>query len=486
MEPTARRAMVTGATGYVGGQLVEKLTQDGWAITALVRSPEKARAASWADRIVETERIEDVPEGHIRLVQGDANNPEDVAKALQGADVTYYLLHSMGAGENFHEQELETARSFAEAVNKSGVPRVVFLGGLHPEGELSDHLESRKQVGEILLGTNALTLCLQAGVVLGSGSASFAMLRHLSERLPGVVAPKWIRNRITPISLRNLLFYLQQAALVDVPRSRTFDIGGPEDVSYIEMLQRYARHFRLGPRPAIVAPVTTPELGAHWIGFVTPVHTKMAKPLIGSLLHDTVVKERDLQEIAGLPPQGLDTLEDAFDAARPDFDPCRWLRVLGGTSVAVVTAAGLATAATRPSSLWLKSLRKPSFYPPQWAFPVIWNLIYSTFTASSALTIGDLGDDANGKDAPQERRSFTALVAANLGLNAAWSWVFFRRKNLPASTAVAAGLCATTVSLTKRQAARDVVRASLTGGYAAWAGFATLLSATLWRKNRRR
>jgi uncharacterized protein YbjT (DUF2867 family)/uncharacterized protein YndB with AHSA1/START domain len=226
------------------------------------------------------------------------------------------------------------ASTFAEAAEATSVGRVVYLGGLHPRGEeLSAHLASRTEVGEILLDGEVPAIVLQAAVIVGSGSASFEMLRHLAERLPAMVAPKWLSNRIQPIAIRDVLHYL--VAVADLPPgvNRTFDIGGPDVLTYRQMIDVFCRVAGLPRRWIVTVPVLTPRLAGHWVGLVTPVPGGLAKPLVESLIHEVICLEHDITEQVPAPSGGLIGFEDAvraalsgnegFPAAQPDGGPER-------------------------------------------------------------------------------------------------------------------------------------------------------------------
>lgn len=232
------------------------------------------------------------------------------------------------------------ARDFADAARSAGVERIVYLGGLHPADEdLSDHLRSRVEVGEILMGSGVPTAALQAGVVLGDGSSSFTLLRHLSERLPGAIAPQWITNDITPISVIDAVFFLVKAADLPAVENRTFDIGGPDTMPYFDMMKRYSTVVGLPPHPIVVAPIGTVDMAAHYLAMVTPISSELLRPLLGSLMHDTVVKERDLEELVGVPTGGLMTFEEAVADATVDIDTGHWYRMFGLVAGAVTTGA---------------------------------------------------------------------------------------------------------------------------------------------------
>lgn len=294
--------LVTGATGYIGSRLVPALLDPGWAVRVLTRSAARVADRDWASRI--------------EVAQGDAADPAVLAEACAGVQVAYYLLHSMDGRPDFERRDRRMALGFARAAREAGVGRIVYLSGLHPEGvRLSSHLESRTEVAEILLASGVPTTVLQAAVILGSGSASFEMLRHLTRRLPAMVAPKWLTNRIQPIAVRDVLTYLVASAQMPSQVSRTFDIGGPDVLTYKQMIGRFAQIDGLRARPIMTVPVLTPWLASHWVGVVTPVPASIAKPLVGSLIHEVVCKEHDIADLVPDPPGGLLGFDEAVRAA---------------------------------------------------------------------------------------------------------------------------------------------------------------------------
>ncbi|WP_151523865.1 NAD(P)H-binding protein [Serinicoccus kebangsaanensis] len=286
---TPRRALVTGATGYIGGLVVPLLLERGHTVRVLTRSPDK---------------LPDEWSGRVEVTEGDATEPSDLARALDGVELAYYLIHSMDGSGDFVERDRRLAREFGRAAREAGVGRIVYLSGLHPQGKLSKHLASRVEVGEILMASGVPTAVLQAATVIGSGSASFEMLRHLTKRLPVMVAPKWLKNRIQPIGIDDVLHYLVSAAELPRDVNRTFDIGGPDVLTYKAMMQGFAEETGLAHRLIVTVPVLTPWLASHWVGLVTPVDAGVAKPLVGSLVHEVVCQESDLGELVGVPPGG--------------------------------------------------------------------------------------------------------------------------------------------------------------------------------------
>nr|BFF13702.1 SDR family oxidoreductase [Microbacterium flavescens] len=286
-----RRILVTGATGYIGGRLAPRLVQAGADVRVLVRSPEKLADVPWA--------------ADVEVLRGDLTDPATVGPAMEGVDVVYYLAHAMGGRGDFERAEADAAHTVADAAAAAGVKRIVYLGGLHPDGELSKHLQSRKDVGDVLLASGVPTVALQAGVVIGSGSASFEMIRHLTDVLPYMPAPKWVRNRIQPIAVRDVLHYLLGAADVPADVNRTFDIGGPDVLRYGQMMNGYALEAGLKQRPIASLPVFTPWLASQWVNLVTPVPRALAVPIIASLQYDCVVHEHDIDEYVAPPAEGL-------------------------------------------------------------------------------------------------------------------------------------------------------------------------------------
>jgi uncharacterized protein YbjT (DUF2867 family) len=297
-----RLALVTGVTGYIGGRLVPELLAAGFRVRALSRHARRLRDRPWYSRI--------------EVVEGDASDPATAHAALRGVDVAYYLLHSLGTGPTFARTDRRTALTFAQAAREEQVGRIVYLGGLYPEGEdLSPHLESRREVGEILLASGVPTTVLRAAVILGSGSASFEMLRYLTERLPVMVTPRWVRTRIQPIAIRDVLRYLVGSASMPADVTAAFDVGGPDVLTYRDMMQRYARIAGLPRRVIVPVNVLTPRLSSHWVGVVTPVPNSIARPLVESLVHEVVVKDRGIARYLPDPAEGLIGFDRAVELA---------------------------------------------------------------------------------------------------------------------------------------------------------------------------
>jgi len=294
--------LVTGATGYIGGRLVPELLDAGFRVRCMTRSPERLRDYPWAARV--------------ETACADAADPRAVRRALEGTDVAYYLIHALGTGRRFEDADRAAARTFAAAAADAGLGRLVYLGGLAPAGEeLSPHLRSRGEVGQIMLDAGVPAAVLRAAVILGSGSASFEMLRYLTERLPVMVTPRWVHSRIQPIAVHDVLRYLVGCASLPAGVNGTFDIGGPDVLTYADMMARYARVARLPPRVVVPVPLLTPRLSSLWVGLVTPVPGPLARPLVESLRHDVVCGEHDIAAYVPDPPGGLAGFERAVELA---------------------------------------------------------------------------------------------------------------------------------------------------------------------------
>ena len=292
MSQPGKLCVVTGVTGYIGGRLVPELLSAGHRVRVVARDPNKLRDHPWIDRV--------------QVVRADAGDLRSITTALDGADVAFYLIHAISAGADFESRDRAMALTFAAAARSAGIARLVYLGGLSPDDEdLSPHLRSRQEVGDILLASGVPTAVLRAAVIIGSGSASFEMLRHLTERLPAMITPKWVRTRIQPIAVRDVLRYLVGSTDLPAEVNRSFDIGGPDVLTYEQMMRRYAEVAGLPRRIIVPVPVLTPTLSSHWVNVVTPVPRAIARPLVESLRNTVVCKEHDIARYVPDPPEGL-------------------------------------------------------------------------------------------------------------------------------------------------------------------------------------
>lgn len=304
------RVAVAGATGYIGGRLVPLLLLQGHEVVCLARTPGKLADRPWRDQV--------------EVVQADMLDSDQVRQALTGCQAAYYLIHSLGEGADFSETERAGAENFAAAAEEARLVRVVYLGGLGPEVGLSPHLASRHHVGEILAAGSVPVTELRAAVVIGSGSMSFEMLRYLTEVLPVMVTPSWVETRCQPIAIRDVLSYLV-AGLDDQAGSHVYEIGGPDVLTYRQMMQLYARVAGLRRRLVIPVPVLSPRLSSLWVGLVTPLPVAVARPLVDSLVNEVIVHDDTAQRFFGIDTMSLeDAIEEAL-AGDSDLDiPSRW------------------------------------------------------------------------------------------------------------------------------------------------------------------
>lgn len=274
MDNTKKTIMVTGATGYIGGRLVPRLLDKGYNVRVLARDTTRLVGREWLD--------------DVEVYEGDVLKPETLKGALEGVYAAYYLIHSMSGNSNFHERDLRAARNFADAVREQNVERIIYLGGLgDPESNLSAHLESRQQTGEALRESGVPVTEFRAGVVVGSGSISFEMLRNLTERVPIMICPKWVYTHTQPIAIRDALAYLISALEIPESAGKIIEIGGDDRLRYYDMMMQYAEVRGLR-RFIIPVPVLTPRLSSYWVHFVTPIPSDMARPLIMGLRNEAV------------------------------------------------------------------------------------------------------------------------------------------------------------------------------------------------------
>jgi uncharacterized protein YbjT (DUF2867 family) len=302
--------LLTGATGYVGGRLLRLLEAEAMPVRCLVRRPEHFQR-----EIAPTTEI----------AAGDVTDPSAVAAALSGVSAAYYLVHSMGARDDFEARDCRAAELFARSASECGVRRIVYLGGLgDPHAELSAHLRSRQEVGRILASTGVPTLELRASIVLGSGSFSFELIRALVERLPAMVTPSWLGVQAQPIGIEDVLAYLWAALDIPLDRSRVYEIGGPERVSYGELMREYARQRGLR-RFMIPVPVLTPRLSSLWLRLVTPLYAHVGRKLIDSIRHPTVVTDEAALRDFPIRPIGVrETIARALANEDHAFAETRW------------------------------------------------------------------------------------------------------------------------------------------------------------------
>lgn len=269
--------LVTGATGYIGGRLAPRLLEAGFRVRCLVRDASRLQGRKW--------------HGDVEVIEGEVLRPDSLADAMRGISVAYYLIHSLGAGSDFSERDIQAARSFSAAARSAAVERIIYLGGLgDPNAALSAHLRSRQDTGDALRESGVSITEFRAGVIVGSGSLSFEMIRYLTERVPTMICPRWVYTRVQPIAIRNVLDYLIGALQTPESAGQIVEIGGGDVVTYGAMLTTYAEVRGLR-RWLLPVPVLTPRLSSYWVHFVTPIPAEIARPLIDGLRNEIVVRD---------------------------------------------------------------------------------------------------------------------------------------------------------------------------------------------------
>ena len=319
------KILITGASGYIGGRLVARLHEKGYSLHCLARRPEA---------------LQKYLPSSIEVVSGDMLKSESLAPAFVGIDIAYYLVHSMRQSEaNFEDKDRQAAKNFADAAKKTGVKRIIYLGGLgQDDHELSPHLQSRHEVGDILRASGIPVTEFRAAIIVGSGSISFEMIRYLTERLPIMICPKWVKSRCQPIAIRDVLNYL--IAAIEEPRSvgEILEIGGADILTYKEMMLGYAKVRGL-KRALIEVPVLTPRLSSYWVDFITPIPASISRPLILGLKNDVICQNFKAREIFPFKPLGY---EEAVRLA---------LAKIEGSQIETIWSGSQASAGSRSAEL---------------------------------------------------------------------------------------------------------------------------------------
>ena len=305
------RILVTGASGFIGSRVVHRLSlspssSDNQEIICMTRNVESLEGRFNQD---------------VKIVNADVTDYQQLVKAMSGVDVAFYLIHSMEGSskewKKFAERDRVSAENFARAATECGVKRIIYLGGLShvdDDNELSEHLKSRKQVGEILKTSGAKVTIFRAAVILGQGGGSFQMLQYLVERLPMMVCPKWVLTKSQPISVDDVVTYLVKSLDVEETEGRTFEIGGPDVLTYVDMMRRYAKMVNRSIK-IIIIPFLTPRLSSYWVDLITPVKASLARPLIDSLKHEATVKDDSIKNMI---PIQLKNFEEAIKSAKQE------------------------------------------------------------------------------------------------------------------------------------------------------------------------
>ena len=281
--PSPKLILVTGATGYVGGRLVPRLLDAGYRVRVLVRDPARLHGRPWLDKV--------------EVVTGDALTEGTLTDALRDVSVAYYLIHGKQGGKDNAERDMQVARNFAHAAEQMGVERIIYLGELvDPTSDLSPYLRARHETGYILRYGGVPVTEFRAGMIVGSGSMLFEMIRYLGEREPLLLCPAWFFSQAQPIAIRDVLFYLMDALKTPESIGRLIEIGGPTRLTYAEMLREYAKERGL-KRYLVRLPVNTPRLSAYWVHMITPIHWRLVLPLIEGLRARLIVRDEAAKKL---------------------------------------------------------------------------------------------------------------------------------------------------------------------------------------------
>jgi uncharacterized protein YbjT (DUF2867 family) len=305
----AKLILLTGATGYVGGRLLHALEASGHRVRCLSRHPDALR-----------QRVA----GTTEVVAGDVLDEASLVRSMAGVHTAYYLVHAMASENSFEEEDRRAAHTFGAAAHDAGVQRIIYLGGLGRGDELSAHLRSRQEVGRILRESGVPTVEFRASIVIGSGSASFEMIRALVEKLPVMITPRWVNTRTQPIAIEDVIAYLTDALSVKIDGSRIVEIGGANQVTYLDLMKEYAKQRGL-KRWMIPVPVLSPRLSSLWLGLVTPIYARVGRELVDSLRNETVVRDSSALDSFPVRPRGFqEALKRALTNEDRDFAETRW------------------------------------------------------------------------------------------------------------------------------------------------------------------
>lgn len=275
--------LVTGATGYVGGRLAPKLLEAGYRVRCLARDPSRLQGRAWAKRV--------------EIVAGDALNPAELAAAMKGVSVAYYLMHGKQGGSGSAERDMQAAQNFAHAAEDEGIEQIIYFGELvDPAANLSAYLRSRHETGFTLRHGKTPVTEIRAGMIVGSGSALFEMIRYIAERQPVMVCPAWFFSQAQPIAIRDALFYLVDTLKTPDAVGRVIEVGGPSRLTYADMLLGYAKERNLR-RWLIRTPINAPGLSAYWVHMVTPIHRRVVAPLIEGLRANLIVHDETARKL---------------------------------------------------------------------------------------------------------------------------------------------------------------------------------------------
>jgi uncharacterized protein YbjT (DUF2867 family) len=309
--------LLTGASGYIGGRILKALEAAGRPVRCLARHPEflRSRVSSFTE-----------------VIQADCLDRASLRPAMAGVQTAYYFVHSMGSAGQFEEQDRLAAQNFADAAREQGIKRIVYLGGLGNQDQmLSAHLRSRHEVADILRSSAVPTIEFRASIVIGSGSLSFEMIRALVQRLPVMICPRWVAVKAQPIAIEDVVAYLVAALDLPIEQSAVFEIGGPDQVSYGEIMQEYARQCGLR-RWMIPVPILTPHLSSLWLGLVTPIYARVGRKLVESMRNPTLVHDKSALTVFNIQPMGLkEAVKRALHHENQEFAATFWSDALSSS-----------------------------------------------------------------------------------------------------------------------------------------------------------
>jgi len=351
--------MVTGSTGFIGSRLISNLTKHGYSVKGMSRK-----------KIPQT--------SNVKYVQADVFNPDELERALNGIEVAYYLLHSMEGNKEqwkeFANREKIQAQNFLKAATNAGVKRIIYLGGLVNDSlSLSPHMKSRKEVGEILASRNIPVTELRASLIIGAQGGSYAMLRYLVERLPVMVCPSWVKSLAQPIAVDDVIEYLRRCMETPETAGNIYEIGGPDKITYEELMRVYAKY--LGKKLFVIQiPFLTTRLSSYWVDLITPVKASLARPLIDSLVHDTIVTDDSISEIIHV---SLKSVVESIDIAtkeirdNPPVAPLKEERTGFKINQKLLMTSLIAMAILGTTYYWLDD--RPELFEPAWIFVgILW------------------------------------------------------------------------------------------------------------------
>jgi tryptophan-rich sensory protein/uncharacterized protein YbjT (DUF2867 family) len=454
--------LVTGATGYIGGRLLPEIVRSGRSVRCLVRRPQFHVAPG------------------VDVVRGDLSDPDVVRRAVVSVETAYFLVHAMNDTPDYVAMERRTAAQFGRAAKDAGVRRIVFLGGLGRGAGLSEHLASRHAVGDALRESGVPVIEFRASIVIGAGSISFDLVRTLVDKLPVMITPRWVRTAAQPIAIDDVIAYLVEALDGGPGEGGIFEIGGAERVSYGDIMRALARR-RGVTRLMIPVPALSPRISSLWLSLVVPRLAKVGRLLIDGVRNETTVGDDAALRCFRVRPIGV---VEAVARAIAE-EPVRPPALSGARSVAALAACLAATFCAAAVGVllsfdgvggWYRTIAKPAWTPPGWVFGPVWSALYAMM-AVAAWRVWR-------RDGLRESRLACVVFAAQLVLNAAWSWIFFGLHRPGVAFVEILLLWGLIVATGALFWVRDRTAGALMAPYAAWVAFAAVLNGAIAWMNR--